>query len=195
MVGGLADTAITRAGRKQVSWLRRRMVREPAAVAIYSSPLPRAANMARLLAADLRIEMFLRPRLREIDCGRLDGVVLAEVQRNYPAEWEANLCRQDPEFRWPGGESYREFRGRCVDELQAIAAAHDGERVLVATHSGVINQVVGWLHGVSPARWDPFLPDNTSLTEIHWMARGPVLVRFNDREHLRPENAELKAAC
>ena len=98
--------------------------------------------------------------MREIYCGRLEGVPLVEVQRRYPFLWQANLRQADDDFHWPGGESYRDFRRRALRAVGAIAAAHPGELVMIVTHAGVIAQVLGALNGIRAARWEPFRPSN-----------------------------------
>jgi broad specificity phosphatase PhoE len=86
-------------------------------------------------------------------------------------------------FRWPGGESYHEFRTRCLRAVVGLAARHDGY-VAVVTHAGVISQVLGALAGKSPAQWEPFRPGHTALTEIEWTARRAKVLRYDDRAHL-----------
>jgi alpha-ribazole phosphatase/probable phosphoglycerate mutase len=105
---------------------------------------------------------------------------IRQVQQCYPREWAQNESQSDPEFRWPGGESYREFRERVLGAMERIATYHHPARVLVVTHAGVISQVVGWVNGESPARWEPFRPRNTSVTEMRWHAGQAELVSFDD---------------
>src|SRR5690606_10824863 len=120
----------------------------------------------------------------------MDGLSIAEVKRRYPGVWAANQRQDDPDFAWPGGESYRAFRERCLAEVEAIAAAHRGEQVLVVTHTGVVSQVVGFLRGASAACWECYRPGNASITEIAWDQRAGRLVRFDDRAHLDPAHVE-----
>ncbi|HUP47463.1 MAG TPA: phosphoglycerate mutase family protein [Thermoanaerobaculia bacterium] len=77
-------------------------------------------------------------------------------------------------------------RGRMVAlrALRGIAMRHPGERVLAVTHAGVITQIIGHIHGESPARWEEWRPGNGSVTIIEWEEPGPRLVSFDDRSHL-----------
>jgi alpha-ribazole phosphatase/probable phosphoglycerate mutase len=122
--------------------------------------------------------------LREIHCGRLEGVPLAEVQQRYPILWRANLRQIDDGFQWPGGESYRDFRQRVLHAVSTIAARHRGERVIIVTHAGVISQVLGALNGVRAACWEAFRPHNASLTIVQWADGAGYLRTFNDHDHL-----------
>jgi broad specificity phosphatase PhoE len=118
--------------------------------------------------------------LREINCGLAEGLTLEAVRVRYPDHWRRNLEQRDPEFRWPGGECYRELRERSIAAIRRIADEHRGERVLIVTHAGVISQLVGVVHGSSPARWEDFRPRNGSITELHVSSRHFTIQRFDD---------------
>ncbi|WP_437993917.1 histidine phosphatase family protein [Sorangium sp. So ce145] len=182
-MSGWTDTPLDARGRDEAEALRRRLAGGPALDAVYASPLSRALETARIAAGAWGP---VRPHdgLREICCGDVDGLPIEEVKARHAPLWEAHLRQADDDFRWPGGESYRELRARCLAAIAAIAAAHPGQRVLVVTHAGVIGQILGALHGVPPARWEPFRPGNASLTSLSWQGERGVLLRFDDREHL-----------
>ncbi len=160
--------------------LRERLRIDPPPSAVYASTLRRAAETA---AGAAPIAPLLADSLREINCGVLDGEPLAEIQARHPDLWRRNLAQDDENFSWIGGESYRQFRERVLGAVNAIAARHEGERVLVVTHAGVISQVMGALAGASAARWEDFRPGYASITEIDW-GDGSRVRRFDDRSHL-----------
>ena len=181
---GWFDAPLSRRGWAQVERLCARLEHRAPPAALYTSPSRRAFSMARVIGA--RIGLLPRPLdlLREIHCGRLEGVPLLEVQRRYPRLWQANLRQADDDFRWPGGESYREFRRRVLRAVGAIAAAHPGEQVLIVTHAGVIGQVLGALNGIRAARWEAFRPSNASLTVVDWAGGTGQVRTFDDDDHL-----------
>jgi alpha-ribazole phosphatase/probable phosphoglycerate mutase len=178
-MSGRSDTPLSDGGRRQVARLAARIAAGPPFDAIYTSPLSRAVETARALGA-------ARPcaALQEIDCGVVDGAPVDEVRSRHGELWAANLAQDDEDFRWPGGESYRELRRRCVAAIARLAARHRGGRVAVVTHAGVISQVIGAIHGRSAAAWEPFRPGNASLTVVDWGDDGGALVSFDDRAHL-----------
>jgi broad specificity phosphatase PhoE len=122
--------------------------------------------------------------LQEIDCGVLDGMRLEHVKRSYPDLWQANQLQSDDNFRWPGGESYRDFRFRCLRAVRTLTRKHPRGRIALVTHAGVISQLVGFLMGASPALWECYRVGNTALTEMDWERSGARLVRFGDQDHL-----------
>lgn len=176
---GQADLPLSEEGYRQARVLGRALADEPF-VAAYVSPLQRTAETARTLLAGRRVPLEHCRGLLEIDCGSADGLEVDTVQELYPEEWSANERQTDDDFRWPGGESYGELRRRVLDACDAIAARHPGDTVLVVSHSGVVNQVVGHLEGERAACWSRFRPRTCSVTEVLWKARGGELIRFDE---------------
>lgn len=189
MNGGLSNPGVSPTGREQLALLSQDLDAWAGVSAIYCSPQRRALETARAIPIAAEHPPVVRANLREIDCGEADGVRIGEVRRRFPREWEANLRQDDPDFRWPGGESYREFRQRSVAEITAIADAHAGERVVIVTHTGVISQVMGSIMGNSAACWARFRPGNASMTQLGCDGGNLRLVRFDDRRHLEPAGA------
>lgn len=190
-MSGWTDVPLSSAGRQQVAALKNRFLSEPPVDAIYSSPLIRARETASGIAYLSESPLRLADDLREINCGRADGLPLSEVKRTYRTLWEQNLRQDDEDFRWPGGESCREFRTRVIAGIDRIAAAHPMQRILIVTHAGVISQILGVVYGLSPARWERFRPENASVTEVRWANLSPEIISFNDHRHL--EAMELAA--
>jgi broad specificity phosphatase PhoE len=187
LMGGRTDVPLNPRGYEEVRRLQRHLCGTTRFAAIYSSPLQRAWETAAALAGAGLGPVHLCPALREIDCGTLDGMTLKEVQRRFPQLWAANLRQQDDRLRWPGGESYREFRCRSLRAVRTRALAHRGGRVALVTHAGVITQILGFLAGTNPARWECFLAGHTALTELDWSRGWGTIVRFDDRAHLAEE--------
>lgn len=179
IIGGGADVPLTTRGRQQAAELAARLSREPPPVALYSSPSRRALDTAAPIAERLRLSIVHDEALREIGCGEVDGVPIPIVRSQHASAWAANAAQRDPDFRWPGGESYREFRERVVGTIRRIAAAHAGHRVVLLTHAGVISQLVGFCRSVSPACWERSRPRNASVTRLLWHAGQGRIQRFD----------------
>jgi broad specificity phosphatase PhoE len=153
---------------------------ESPCTAIYASPLRRAWDTATAAGVALGVQPRRYDGLREICCGWLDGLQLADIRARFPTLWHRNLAQTDDRFAWPGGESYRAFRLRVVQAISTLASAHVGERIVLVTHAGVITQLLGALYGESAARWDAFRVANASVSELRWSrGRRSELVRFN----------------
>lgn len=182
---GATDVPLSQRGRQEVALLTRFLGASQARFeSIYTSPLQRAHDTARALSAAGLGPLRVVDSLREIDCGACEGLPIARVERELPERWQAHLRQDDEDFAWPGGETYRAFRARCVDAVSAIASRHAGARVAVVTHAGVITQIMGAITGCCAARWDAFRAGNGSLTEISWCSGRGTVLRFNERSHL-----------
>jgi broad specificity phosphatase PhoE len=182
--GGRTDVPLSTRGRDQVRRLQDRLRGSVPFAVIASSPMQRAWETATTLREAGLGPVCSFPALREIDCGTLDGMPLREVEHRFPELWEINRRQSDERFRWPGGESYRELRARCLGVVRALVLAHRGDRLALVTHAGVISQILGFLAGVSPGRWECFRPRHTTLTEIDWMRGSGTVLTFDDGAHL-----------
>jgi broad specificity phosphatase PhoE len=104
------------------------------------------------------------------------------------------MAQTDNDFRWPGGETYAQFRQRVLRAVQRIARTHAGGRVLIVTHAAVISQILGYLTDEPAARWEAFRPECATLTEVGWRGSTGVLVHFGDAWNARCEGECLDAA-
>jgi broad specificity phosphatase PhoE len=186
---GSYDARLSAEGQRQVHSLRSRLNREAPLDAAYVSPLRRAVETASAIPKPLHDQMRILRSLTEIHCGDVDGMPISEVQQRYPELWQENDAQQNENFSWPGGETYRDFRRRVLRAVKAIARRHEGHRVLVVTHAGVINQVLGTIRGQSPAQWESPRPRNASITGVHWGRNGATVEFFDDCRHLEERGA------
>jgi alpha-ribazole phosphatase len=114
--------------------------------AVYTSPIPRAAEAANAVAAERGLTPIVREDLREIELGEVDGLQFEE----YPPELQAALLTEPATVRFPGGESYDDLRGRVVSALAAIVAGHDDETVAAVSHAGAIRAALAAWLGLAP---------------------------------------------
>lgn len=182
---GRYDSPLSHAGWAEVDALRHRLEGEPPAVAVYASPLRRAFETASATPDHVRMHLRRLNSLAEMYCGRLDGFPLTQVMTDYADLWRRNCAQDDATFRWPGGESYEQLRRRVLRAARCIGSRHLGERVLLFTHAGVINQMMGAIAGQSAARWENYRPANASITELQFDGARFEVVRFDDQTHLQ----------
>ena len=111
-------------GRAQARELGERR-RDDRIAVVFTSDLRRAVETAELAFAGSGLRVVQDARLRECDCGDLNGT--PEPLRRGPA---AHL-----EAPYPGGESWRQAVERVAGFLDELRRERDGERVLVIDHS------------------------------------------------------------
>lgn len=191
-------TGLTDLGRHQVTLLRDRLARTgelAGADVLYSSLLPRAIETAELLAPALvapagegQRATPLRPvaecGLCELHPGEADGLQWGEYTERFgPLDWDADPHQPIA----PGGESWAGFVNRVDATLDALAAEHPGQLVVVACHAGVIEAsllakvpVAGGLDG---ARLQ-LRTRHASMTTWEIDAGRWRLAGYNDASHL-----------
>ncbi len=127
---GRLPVALNAAGRAQAATLAQRA----AAVGfleLWASPLVRALETAEIVAARIWLEPRQDERLVETDCGEWTDLSFAQVERADPDGFAA-FQRADPDFAFPGGESFKAQTERMLAALEEIGR---GRRpVLVLTH-------------------------------------------------------------
>jgi glucosyl-3-phosphoglycerate phosphatase len=179
---GQGDAALSPAGRDQAVSVGKRLAKRNFDVVI-SSDLIRAHETA--LATGHEVETD--PMLREMDLGAWEGRTFKEVAENHPDLLQAIRSGEAIRFG-ETGESIQEFEDRAQAALESIVARVGSGSVLVVTHGGLIDAVVGRLLGRPGRRTFPIVT-NTALTEIRYEAIGESPPRFrlhtfNDATHL-----------
>jgi ribonuclease H / adenosylcobalamin/alpha-ribazole phosphatase len=130
---------LTPLGREEAARMGRLLVEHFDPVALYASPFVRALETARLFGAALGLEPRVVHDLREQDFGELRGRSYAHYLSD-PSAHGLGRWRHRP----PGGETLEEVALRAGAALDAIAAAHLGEEVLVVSHGAVMAALRGW---------------------------------------------------
>jgi broad specificity phosphatase PhoE len=172
---GRSDGPLTAAGRRQMQALAERLVARGTYAAIYTSPLGRALESARLLAPRLGgVPVYTEAGLAEYDFGVWDGLTPAELlARGF---WEA--VSRDPTFAPPGGEPFAEAVARVVGVLRRIAVERGGERAVIMSHGLVLAATLGQLLDGDSRAAARYTLDNAGMAEL--ALDGGVAVRHLD---------------
>jgi len=127
-------------GRAQAEDLAERAVPYGFTV-LYASPLERALETARIVAARVHLEPRLDARLAETDSGDWTGRSMAEVQASEPEAFQ-RWQNGDPDFRFPGGESFTDQAERVRAAIADVRAA-PGRPALVVCHRHTMRFALG----------------------------------------------------
>lgn len=160
--GGRSEPELTERGLRQADQLAKAAVALGVDVVV-SSPQRRAVTTATPAAEALGVPLHLRPDLREVDFGDLEGHLLAEMDPD-----AVRRFRENPEENaFPNAEPLRAAGERCATGLREVAATHDGT-VLVVAHSSLFRIGLCVLLGLPVARYRHVFPvlENVALTEI-----------------------------
>jgi broad specificity phosphatase PhoE len=131
---GHADPPLNELGREQAAELATALAVEEIA-AVYSSPLQRSLETAQAVAEPHRLSALPVDGLREVDVGSWQALTRDEVEQRFPEHFRRWL---DYGRGWDDGESYEEMGERALAALEALAARHEGERIVAVTHGGPI---------------------------------------------------------
>jgi len=116
---------------------------------LVSSPLQRCARFAEQLAAERGLPLEQVADLRELHFGRWEGRTALQLMET--DERGLGLFWEDPyAFTPPEGEPVQAFADRVFAALHRLQRDHDGERVLLITHAGVMRLVLAHARGLAP---------------------------------------------
>jgi broad specificity phosphatase PhoE len=141
---GHADPPLNDTGRAQAAELAAALANEPLA-AVYASPLRRAFETAQVVGAPHGLEPAPVDALREVDVGSWQGLTRPEIEERFPEQFARWL---DYRQGWEDGESYEEMGRRVLAALLELAAAHEGERILVVSHGGPVRAAYAVADGI-----------------------------------------------
>lgn len=157
---GQLDPPLNEKGRHQAGAAAAELVPLDFA-AIYSSDLARARQTAEALAKQTGLPIRLDPRLREINQGEWEGVLIGDIRARWPAEiqgWENDPWHHHP----PGGETLQQLRDRVYAVIDEIAANHPGVKVAVFSHKLPIALLKIRYKGCPAAQIWSLLPKNAA---------------------------------
>ncbi|TDE15089.1 histidine phosphatase family protein [Jiangella asiatica] len=177
---GSSDIGIDDVGRRQAEALAGWAARARPD-ALYASDLLRSRETAGTVAAATGLSVGVDARLRELDFGSAEGMMLSELRAVDPGAVERFL-RDPVEHHLPGGEHPAAAADRAERALREIAARHAGQHVLVVGHNTMIRLVLCRLVGVPLRAYRTALrgPEPTATTALTFAADGTVtLEHFN----------------
>jgi len=141
---GQIDAPLNAVGQAQAERAAARLALEPGVHAVLASDLQRAVETAgfiRALATGLGDAQVVQvPGLREQNFGVVDGMRVADIQREHADAW-LQWVRFDADFAFDGAESARQFHARVMAALHDLALRHAGHKLVVVTHGGVLDMV------------------------------------------------------
>jgi 2,3-bisphosphoglycerate-dependent phosphoglycerate mutase len=185
-IQGQLDIGLNDTGRWQAKRVSEALATEEIS-AVYSSDLGRAHETAQSIAEAAGISVVPEEGLRERSFGMFEGKTFDEIHQTWP-DHAHNWRKRIPEWQPPeGGESLLQLRERVTRTIQALAARHTGEQIVVVAHGGVLDTLYRVATGQdvnSPRTWE--LP-NGAINRLLWTPEGFTLVGWSDTQHLDHE--------
>ena len=179
---GHADSALSSRGVLQAKHLGERMANERVDF-VYTSDLERAKHTAKIVGAPSNWSFSLMPELRERDIGVLEGMTTDEMVEKQPEAYHSFL-HDGPCYQPPGGESFQQFAGRCLEVIETLANRHPGKKIVAVTHGGVLGAIFRKILNIGLDAERNFLLRNCSINRIQKTADRWNLVSWGDVAHL-----------
>jgi broad specificity phosphatase PhoE len=184
-IQGQSDVPLSELGRRQALAVARALADAPIE-AIYSSPLRRAKDTARLLADLLGLDVREDPRLKEVDVGVFTDRLRDEVLEEYPgaiSRWRSGRL----DFVFPEGESRRDLIRRGHEVLDEIRRAGHRQAAVVA-HGGVLLAAMKAMLAI-PSDHPPHSLENASISTLLVNGDGQAeRVELDNTDHLAAED-------
>jgi probable phosphoglycerate mutase len=178
---GPADPELSEAGQHQARYLADYLAFERIH-AVFASPLRRAIQTAEPVAARQSVEVTLSDGIAEYDREASEYIPVEQLKAEGLPGWQDVLTG---DVHRSVGVDPHEFRSGVVEAVEAIIAAHPGEKVAAVCHGGVINAYLTHVLAIP----DPsgfFYPNYTSIHRIAAARSGErSLLSLNETCHLR----------
>lgn len=190
LLQGNADLDLDEAGRAQAQTVAHALAGK-ALDAVYSSPLVRALETARAIAAPHGLSVSARSAMREIGVGIYTGYHPSQIPSEARGAWA-----KDPDFSMPSGipdpaglreplkvqgvwfegESLNAVADRSWREIRSVAQQHCRKNVAIVTHGGIIQIALTRAKGLPVTEIRRFPVPNASVTVLEFEPDGAVVV-------------------
>lgn len=184
---GHTDIPLNEEGARQAGALAQALAAEQVDVLV-SSDLQRAMQTAQAVADQYDgLAVHTDDQLRERCYGVFEGMLYAEIEQQYPAEYALWQAR-DIDAVMPSGvreaESFRQFYQRSTEGIAAWAERHPGRTIAIVAHGGVLECAYREAVGMSLDSPRDFQVKNASINRFTWSDGKLALTSWGEIDHL-----------
>ncbi|MDD4878888.1 MAG: histidine phosphatase family protein [Candidatus Omnitrophica bacterium] len=178
-VQGSKDPGLSEKGKRQAKSAGSRLKKKKIDI-IYSSPLKRCAQTARIISRKTGAKIRFIPGMQEIILGVWQGKTIDEVKRLYPASY-AVWTKEPSKAAIPGWEGVPKFRKRVDRAFKTILEKNPAANVCVVAHWGVIAaHLAKTLDADFNRIFQGVRVDNCGISEISYMNGKAIIQCIND---------------
>jgi len=183
IIQGWQDSNLTDLGRKQGKWLSDRLSKIEFE-AVYSSPLNRALETAKIIKRDNYEEIIIKDPLKEMGFGPWEGKTSIEIKKDYREAYN-NFWEKPHLYEGDNCENYYDVRNRVMPLIKDIIKRHD-DNVLIVTHTVVIKIIMAYFdERKMEALWNPPFMHQTSLNIIEIENNQGKIILHGDTSHYK----------
>ncbi len=189
---GSRDTTLGKQGLLQAALLASRF-KDIKIDAIYTSPLLRASMTADKIAIFHGLTPIVDQRLKEQNCGLLEGRTGRENQSLYP-DIMYNMTFRPAFFCAPNGETSKQVYIRISEAINEIARNHPDSSVVVVSHGFAIQMFLSYAKGIPFEDTQCDILDNASFCTFVYDQDGKITIKeINNHRHI-PEHLRFCVA-
>ncbi len=181
---GRADVPLNNAGLAQAAVTGQRIAAEWRPIAVYASPLSRAAVTAEAIAVHFALPVIPLDGLADIRYGEWQGLTPEEARTQWPDLVHA-WYTAPATVQIPGGESLAELHERAMAAVRELAARHDGQTIVLVSHTVVNRVILLAVLGLGNDRFWRLRQDNCAINVFEAADGDFTLISMNDTCHLR----------
>lgn len=149
--------------------------------AIYSSPIERAINTAKIAAKNLNLEVKTDPRLTEIEMGMFSGMFYQDMFTKYGNVF-LKFYQDNPIIEENGVETFSNVKKRVLDMVNYCSKEHKGQNVLLVTHMDPIKAMLSTILHLKPESLYELIIRNASLTILKKEQNNYSLAAINSMD-------------
>lgn len=183
---GWIDVEINQRGRAQAFELAEQM-NGWGFSAVYSSPLARSLETARIIAGQLQLpDPICHDGIKERYFGVIQGIPKSELAELNPILFQ-QISSRNPACHFEQGETTDQFADRVLASVMDIASNNAGTRILIITHGWVMDVITRHISGLPRSAILHMKRKNgeclwlkatrESICELHWEAPGTRAAR------------------
>jgi len=149
--GALGNGELTERGRERVASVAL-LFRGVPLDRVYASPLSRAQETARIVAAEKGLDVLVSDDIREITPNEeaISKLAPADTLRQVQRFFKDSVTSWDEPYI--GGESFRQVQERGVRFFNSLMSQDDWQTALVVAHGGMNNALLAYVTGVTSGR-------------------------------------------
>ena len=149
--------------------------------AIYSSPIERAINTAKIAAKSLNLKVKTDPRLIEIEMGMFSGMFYEDMFTKYGNVF-LKFYQDNPIIEENGVETFSDVKKRVLDIVNYCSKEHKGQNVLLVTHMDPIKAMLSTILHLKPESLYELIIRNASLTILKKEQNNYSLAAINSMD-------------
>lgn len=181
---GCTDIDLSKDGIRQAELLKERLRGD--FEYIYSSPLSRALETAKIISENTNKEVIIAQEIKEINFGEWEGLTVHEIKEKYPEIFNNWRTDKKESYICGGDSSIHNAVNRATKCIFDIVSKHKGKTIAIVAHGGIIKAGLIGIFEWDMTMYHKIALGNTSINTITFNNNlMPSLIGLNDTNHLK----------